>query len=372
MRFIVLFLIFAVFPCSFSYSYRPIRIRVLVLSIFKPKELIIRKNENLLKFRIYAENDFVRLKQGLMRQFNLKSDFPIVVEIPGKIKRAYMGNISIFSRRGFLYVINDVPLKDYLASVVASEMGFAQMEALKAQAVLARTKALYFLRKHRYRRFHLTDLTDSQVYKGLGGLSLEAKYAVDQTRGKILSYRRRLAKVFYFSTGSNATMDPLNVWGRKIRYLVPVKNIYKGEVLSKTSPHFKEWVWRTKVSEVADILGLDSVDKVEISSKDENGNVVFLRVLYGNNYQLIRAEKFRILVGRYFHFWGKLKSASFSLDQEGDNLIFKGRGLGHGVGLCQWGAKELSEKGLSYRQILKFYFPRLKLKSLRSLFHGRF
>ncbi len=357
-----------IFFISFK-SYANLNIKVLVLSIFKPKKIIIKTKEEPKPITVEI-NDYQTIKvNGKLREyFIVKSDYPIFIEIKDKMKRNFVGQIEIYQEKGVLQIVNKIVLETYLEGVVASEMGNAPPEMLKTQAIMARTKALEMLKKNRYELFHVNDLTSIQVYKGIDNVNYLTKKAVFDTKNRVLSYQKKLAQIFYSSTCGGGTTTPEEVWrskNKKTKYLKPIKCRIGSKILCRKSPHFK-WSWKAVLLELAKIFQVEDLIDIKIIKKDQFGRVFQLKMI-GKEEKVITAEKFRIEIGRFYHKWGLLKSSMYKINRINNCFIFEGTGLGHGVGLCQWGAKALAKRGYRYQQILKFYFPKLEVKKYQYL-----
>ncbi|MBN1899635.1 MAG: SpoIID/LytB domain-containing protein [Spirochaetes bacterium] len=340
--------------------------KVSVLGIFKPVRVIVstEKKEKYTIQAIWGETMEVNGKK--QKEFILKDPQPLTVEIPDKITRQFPGQLQIYCSEGKLIIVNHIPMEDYLASVVHCEIGAAPAETLKAQAILCRTKALEFYQRNKKRKYYISDLTDGQVYKGLSHMNLSAREAVNLTRDEVMSFKGKLATVFFCSTCAGETSYPGFVWKKEIEYIVPVKCEYKGTPLCIDSPHFKTWTWSCPLEQISRVIPMGKFDHIDIIERDEFGRVSLLR--FRNTWNMVlKTETFRIMVGRYFKDWGLLKSARFKVEIKDRKAFFTGQGLGHGVGLCQWGAKKLGELGYKYRSILGFYFPRLMITDYYSL-----
>jgi len=298
-------------------------------------------------------------------EFLIESPYPIFLNLPGKIRRSYEGEILIRVKQGRLFIINRLPLSAYLSSVILSEMGHAPLEALKAQAVLSRTLAYTAMAENKNQDYDVSDLTDSQAYRGFEIQTALSRKAVETTEGLILTYQNRRAKIFYASTCGGHTSSPHEVWGQENRGLKGVACSKNGHILCRNSPHFKIWQWKVALNDLTRLPALKDfpVDHIEISKKDSWGRVLTLDFFSGEQKRTLLAEQFRIEAGRHFKSFGLLKSAYLKLAVENQTVLFEGRGLGHGVGLCQWGAKTLADMGLDFKAILQFYFPALKLKN---------
>ncbi len=280
--------------------------------------------------------------------------------------RDYPGYLILRSNGDFLEIIDTVSLGEYLKGVIGNEMS-PPLEALKCQAVLSRTYAWKNLKRHD--SFDFCDTTHCQRYTGRTGNDAPAagsnepplnktlvRRAVEETAGQVLTYKGHLGDVYYHSTCGGATNDCNGVWADTgIPYL---KSIDDRDRCS-SSPHYR---WQFEIEEsrwfeiLREITGGNPVDFRVV----ENGNGGWIKriaVTLSNGQENIwRGEEFHILLGRRLG-WNAVKSANFTLQKSDKKWVFSGKGLGHGVGLCQWGAMAMAEKGADFREILQVYFP---------------
>ncbi|MDO9287162.1 MAG: SpoIID/LytB domain-containing protein [Thermodesulfovibrionales bacterium] len=267
----------------------------------------------------------------------------------------YTGAIEVWKGQNGLYVINEIPFEDYIKSVVLAEVGANwEMEALKAQAVVSRTYAVYQKNANGNYYYHLTSSVLHQAYKG-NSSDTRIAYAVEKTSGEILTFNNKPIEAFYHSTAGARTELPEEVFGKSYPYLKSV------EASCQTSPY---WVWERKVplSEIEKSLNVSGVKDITIKSRTSTGRVKELCIDTDSSQDTIKATELRRLLG-----WQKLPSTNFSLVRDGDSIIFEGTGYGHGVGLCQWSSLEMAKKGKSYKEILSFFYPGTEIQ----LYEGR-
>ena len=294
-------------------------------------------------------------------------DHPVTVTIEGPpLTRSYRGDIVVTFHDAEPVIVNRVLLSDYLASVVAGEMGGVDEAALMAQAIISRTWVLTHLGTHD--TADLCDLTHCQSYTGVETETPAAVRVTEKTEGLIVAYKGGPATVFYHACAGGMTTSPKYVWnGPDVPYLVPVVETYRGRDLSAGSPH-RSWKWRVEKDDLCDMLSTSfggTYRAVSISERDPSGRAMSI-LLSGKNDSTVTGEEFRIAVGREFG-WGCLKSTLCDVKAEGDEYVFSGAGLGHGVGLSQWGAMELSRCGLTAEEIVRFYFPHTEIITVSDL-----
>lgn len=260
----------------------------------------------------------------------------------------YTGILEVWKSEKGLYVVNELPLEDYVKGVVASEVGSSwDLEALKAQAVISRTYALSQKMNTSSNKpaYHLTSSVLHQVYKG-SAVPPSISKAVDETRGEILTYEGKTIISYYHSTSSGFTEDPAEVFGRSYPYLKPV------ETNSELSP-YSLWEKRFPPAELARAAGVNSVDNISIASNTISGRVREFLITSGDNGTVIPATDLRKNLG-----WDRLPSTMITnISRDNDSFVLEGRGYGHGVGMSQWGALQMAKAGSNYRDILSRFYP---------------
>lgn len=291
---------------------------------------------------------------------NLSATAPIRVipTVPaGGVPLVYIGTKwyrGILEIRPGLVAVNEVPIEQYLYGVVPAEMPSKwPLEALKAQAVAARSYTIAKLGDMASRGYDLKPTTDHQVYSGAGKEKPETNYAVDATRGEVLAYNGRAIPAFYSSAAGGYTDTAETVWGgRNIPYLAAVPDF------DQDAPSY---LWETTLSSSAlrsalAKLGVSIGDIVSIEPLERgySGRVKKLAIRGERGSKTVTGEQFRWATG--------LKSSLFNVAPTGGgSFAFAGRGHGHGLGLSQWGARGMGNMGYSYIQILGHYYPGAQL-----------
>ncbi len=247
-------------------------------------------------------------------------------------------------------VIN-IGLTEYLVGVVSGEMPASfPMEALKAQAVVARTYTMKSLQIGR----KLTDSTSTQVYKdnnqlrNLWGNDYDRYYqriydAVTSTDNICVYYNGDYIDAVYHSTSNGYTEDAVNVWGNSIPYLQTVASTWDQNVSSYLKIITKE------ESDIISILGLDNLDEIQILERNNSGRVE--KVQIGN--KIFSGVELRNMLG--------LRSTDFEIIKDNNIITITTKGYGHGVGMSQYGAKGMAEQGYSYREILNHYYTNVNI-----------
>ena len=252
-----------------------------------------------------------------------------------------------------LTVINILPLEDYIKSVVPSEMPSSwPIEALKAQAILARSYALANLGKYQKLGFDLKDNIDDQVFSGYIKSSPNVAQACDLTRGMVLTYNGKIISGFYHSSAGGSTDLASNVWHKDIPYLRAVKDF------DDSSPYLS-WNRKFSVNDLENILfgKKSNIINIKLLTLTKTQRVHTLMINTDNNSLLLGGDQLRNML--------HLPSTVFDICYDKDNnLIFTGSGYGHGLGLSQWGAKALAAKGFTSYDILKYYFSSVRFHAL--------
>jgi stage II sporulation protein D len=263
---------------------------------------------------------------------------------------------------GRLTAINELDLERYLYGVIKGEINPRwPPEAVKAQAVAARTLALQNLAELRGKfaseGYTLRATTDSQVYLGVAGEDPGAIAAVEATRGLVMTFRGQPIFAAYHSNSGGHTEDSENVWGTRHPYLRGVPDPF-----ALDGP---EGQWAARLSIAAIEAGLrrggitlTGIAGIEPGRMTPWGRAVTVRLTdEAGRTREIGANQFRLLVGP-----GVIRSTMFVVTRDGAEVAFAGRGSGHGVGLDQWGARALALRGQTFEQILSYYYTGIAIE----------
>lgn len=264
------------------------------------------------------------------------------------------GSLMICSYPGSLLVLNITELEDYLPGVVRAEAGRAgPPEYFKAQAVVARTYAYRTIDRHELDGFDLCDDTHCQVYPGIIGESVITE-ACRSTAGKVITDGQGvLIEAAFHGNCGGVTASSEDVWVARHPYLVSITDPWCGYSASAA------WVKRIALTDWHDFLRSRGVMPGEESALYSPAGIKPVRIMNrtaaGKN---INSEEIRVRFG--------LRSAFFTMMPEGDSLAVTGRGYGHGVGLCQDGARAMAEKNMSYEKITGFYYPGTQVTDVKN------
>ena len=260
--------------------------------------------------------------------------------------------VTIYRKKG---TVEQIELEEYLVGVVAAEMPASfNSEALKAQAVLARTYALKKISKVE----KLTDTVSTQAYIDKNEMQNKwgneySKYynkivsAVNSTKGQVVKYNGNYIEALYHSTSNGKTENAKEVWGQDIPYLKSVDSSWD----KKTSSYLK--IDNKEFNTLMKVLGInfDKNTNIEILSRDESGRVSEVKVAD----KTYTGVEFRTLLN--------LRSADFDISVTDNGLEIITRGYGHGVGMSQYGANEMAKLGYNYKDIINHYYTNVKITS---------
>jgi stage II sporulation protein D len=257
--------------------------------------------------------------------------------------------LRIQAREDLLLLTLTMPLDEYVTAVLQGESAsFKSDEALKAMAVAARTYAVRFGSRHRLEGFDFCDTTHCQDLR-LGNESPRARAAAAATEGELLWFEGRPAATYYHRSCGGEIEDAKALEpDLHVRYLKRHHDDYCVRIPD-------EWQSEISKTDLARALGRP-VASVRVVARGDSGRVQ--RLLISD--RAITATDFRLAVGRILG-WDKLRSDLYEEEDLGDRILFRGRGQGHGVGLCQRGAESMGEQGHSYREILAYYYPGTEL-----------
>lgn len=329
-------------------------------SVINEKKKVLYKKSSGRRIRFTQQNGSLFLGKRNLRS----STAWVVPRKDGAIRvlaNQYRGRVCVFvDNRGKLSVVNALHMEDYLRSVVPGEVSPRwPKEVLKAQAVAARTYATYHMLKNRGKPFHISSPL-AQNYQGISKESKLTDLAVNATRAEVLYFNGYLFPTFFHSTCGGGTEFPQNVWPLdfKIPEVVPCD-------YCKDSPYFN-WQITLSAKEVMrkfeqagkPVPGLTKIYASRISKN--RSHITEIACLTSEGEKRFRTNEFRRILG-----FNQIKSAKFKIQNNGSQITFKGWGWGHGVGMCQWGARGLAAHRKSYRKILSYYYPDCRLKKVR-------
>jgi stage II sporulation protein D len=272
---------------------------------------------------------------------------------------AVRGDLVINLRDRHVFVVNELDLEEYVRSVVPSEVPSDwPLEALKAQAILARTYVLYQKAERKGNDFDVDATVQSQVYGGIPSEDGRTSEAVAATADRVVLFEGRLAFTPYHSTSAGQTEDAMEVWGVDQPYLKGVDCQF-----DSASPA-AHWTRRIPLEEIEAALGqagyrVGPIASITPITRNKSGRVSSVRIVHAGGALVLKGEGLRRIIG-----YQRLPSMRFAVTEFAVNpdtrrveAWFEGGGWGHGVGLCQWGMKALAERGWTAERIITYYYP---------------
>jgi stage II sporulation protein D len=254
--------------------------------------------------------------------------------------RSYRGT---FTRLDTGQIVNLVDLEAYLYSVVSREMPSRwPPAALAMQAICARTYVLQ--RSDPRRSYDLIPSQLDQVYDGISAETPAATAAVNATAGQVLHYEGRFARIAYSSCCGGHTEASADAWGgTPVPYLSGVACTWCAE-----SPNYR---WTTTIN----LATFGAVRDLRITDRDPSGRARAFQLVMEHGDTIVAATALRRSVGT--RVLPSLLVSKIDRDPSPQSFSIDGSGLGHGVGLCQWGARGMAEQGHTAPEIAAFYFP---------------
>lgn len=267
--------------------------------------------------------------------------------------RLYKGDILINAAASDrLDIIEALPLEEYLYGVLTAEMSPDwPLEALKAQAVASRTYAMKYINPAR--DYDVTDGVEKQVYDGAGKVNARIREAVNSTRGEVLKYKGKLLTAFFHACCGGHTASAKSAWGEDV--LKPLYGVQ--DPFCSDSRHSRWALYASTHDLLKAIQAMGStalkIRGVKIHRKDRSGRAVTLRFTTDRGVYDASVGELRKRLG-VSEFRSSLVTRVVAVK---GGYEFKGRGWGHGVGMCQEGAKYMAYRGRPYKKILRHYYP---------------
>lgn len=319
---------------------------IICLSI-KNDKIELKKNDSIIGY--YKNLNFAGL--------SFRNSLSILPDKKKTLQRTYDDCFNISANKTGLMIINNIDLEDYIAGVVQSEAGGSSdnEEFFKIQAVISRTYAVGHLNNHKAEGYNLCDAVHCQSYKGQATKTVLIK-AVYATRGSVIAdNENKLITAAYHSNSGGKTVNSGDLWNKQLPYLIAVDDTFSlhgpnslWEIKMKT----KEWLDFLKIN--FDYPIHDSISKnYALNFSQDTCRLIFFE----------KDIKLRTIREKL-----KLRSTWFSVFVNEDEIIIKGRGYGHGVGLSQEGAAIMAEKGFSFTDILNFYYKGVQIIKKEKLF----
>lgn len=324
---------------------------------------IIGKGDYLVasKVRLLTRGILVGLDVYPARRLTIEpaKDASIIID-----ERPFRGEVTfIRTFDNHITVVNDINVEDYIKGVLYHEVSHLwPMEALKAQAVAARTYALYSINPAS-KPYDVTNDIYSQVYGGRDSERYRTDLAVDYTRGLVLTYDNKIIPAYFHATCAGMTEDARELWN--LPDLPPLRGVPCP--FCQNSPHF-HWKRDFRLRDIQDALNLHgykvgAIKDIAIIDRDRSERIDHLKITQKNGDELIiKGKDFRDIMGP-----NVLDSNNYEIVMKGYYVDLFGKGWGHGVGMCQWGALGMARQQFNYRQILAYYYPQSVLMNYHEL-----
>ena len=265
--------------------------------------------------------------------------------------RWYRGKTRLIREGKTITAINHVDLEEYLYSVVGAEaVSSWPIEALKAQAVAARSYALYKRNSQANDIYDVDTTVGTQVYKGLDTEYTTTHQAVNSTIGQIMTYNDRVILAAFHSSSGGHTENVEDVWSSPLPYLRAVVDY------DHQAPVFK-WQQRFPISRIKSLVaGIGNIRGLQPVRMTPRGRIIAMEVTGDLGTATVSGKQIREAL--------KLRSTLFRMSTDGNNIQVSGRGYGHGLGMSQWGAYYLAQQGVNYQQILAHYYQNASLAKI--------
>lgn len=331
--------------------------------------------------------DDARFQKGNIRIEPLNKEGKVTLESisRGYGTPSYDGILELRAVSGGIAVINELSMESYLCGVVPSEMPASyELEALKAQAVCARSYARRQMESYGYPEYeaHVNDSTDFQVYNNSQPQERSSQ-AVRETEGEVVKYKGTISTTYYYSTSSGQTTN-MEAWGNAPGegngYLQSVSVCDdSGQDYEKNLPWYR-WEAVIPIDTLSQLIsqntGTDvgTLSQVEVTKRGAGDVAVELTAVGDKNTVTVQTEnKIRSALGGGGYQITKndgsqsegsalLPSAFFTIEKQDGVFVIRGGGFGHGIGMSQNGANEMAKQGKNYREILKLFYQGVEIE----------
>lgn len=265
----------------------------------------------------------------------------------------YRGRVLLLPQGNGVTAVNYVDMEDYLYSVVGAEaVPSWPQEALKAQAVAARSYALHQRNTSRNGEYDVDSSTKTQVYKGLASEYTTTHQAVKATADEVMTYDGRVILAVFHSSSGGHTENVEDIWTSPLPYLRGVVDY------DQTSPVF-QWSKSVAPSQLMQVVGnVGNIRAIVPEKTTPQGRVVSLRVEGDRSSRSLQGAEVRRALD--------LRSTLFRMSFANGGLQVYGRGFGHGIGLSQWGTFYLAQNGVNYQQILAHYYQNARISKIQT------
>lgn len=334
--------------------------------------------------KLTVEPDDPRFQEGVIRVRAKEGRITVETLNRGYGTPSYEGVIELRTTAEGLVLINELPVETYLCGVVPSEMPSSyELEALKAQAVCARSYAFRQMESYGYPEYeaHVNDSTAYQVY-GNSKPADSAREAVEATAGETVRYQGQVVTTYYYSTSCGRTTD-VEAWGTAPSeangYLKSVEVCGAHGDYEKDLPWYR-WEAVVPVETLSNLIGLNTgtdigtVSEITVTKRGPGEVALAIQAVGSKGSVTVETEnKIRRALGGEGYEIKKqdgsvaasselLPSAFFTIEKSGDTFVIRGGGYGHGIGMSQNGANEMAKQGMDYREILSLFYQNVTIE----------
>jgi len=364
-----------------SYSKLPEQVRVAIVRDSREVDLAIHgayRLRDLSSGKVIGKGSYLiqskvrLLDRGILMGLNVYTSKRLIIE-PARDasiiidERPFRGQVTfIRTPDNRITVVNDINVEDYIKGVLFHEVSHHwPMEALKAQAVAARTYALYSINPAGKLPYDVTNDIYSQVYGGRDSERYRTDLAVDYTKGQVLTYNNQIIPAYFHATCAGMTEDARELWN--VPDIAPLRGVPCP--FCQMSPHF-HWKRNFSLKEIQGTLNLHgykvgTIKDISIVDRDRSDRIDHLKIIQKNGQELIiRGKDFRDIMGPNI-----IDSNNYEIVIHGFYVDIIGKGWGHGVGMCQWGALGMARQQFNYKQILAYYYPQSVLLDYHEFAH---
>ena len=347
----------------------PFHTKTLAIKEEKPKirVLLLKSKKVSLRGAFFVDREFVSHLNCKVRGYKIccngicKRNFFVKSQKASFVEeenRKYEGDFKLVYKDGKIYLINLVPIDQYLYSVVTSEsLNSWDLEALKSQAVASRTFVFYQTKVRKNWLYDVRDDTFDQVYKGIETVTKKSIKAVEETKGEILTYDNKVILSQFCANVGWRSSSSKEIFGVEFPYLYSHKDEF-----SVKMPRGK-WVKKVSVKDLENSfkkmgLNLGKISKIVPYKRVKSGRIVKIKVYSSKGVKILKTYTSLRRAAKLYDI------LLTEIEKDGNYFIFKGGGYGHGVGYSQWGAEAMAKEGYGYREILEFYYKNVKIKKL--------
>ena len=338
--------------------------------IFKYKNLI-KKNVKGITLRKGKNSTKLFFDKNKSKVFEIEADKGFVIKSYDKRGiwvggKRYSGLINIKNLKNEIFVVNTLGIEKYLTSVVGSEMPHRwPLEALKAQAIASRT---YALKKTGNDLYDIDSTQKDQVYNGLESNTYKTSKAVKYTKSLVITHKNKLINALFHSSSGGITENSEDVWSNKYPYLVSVRDFDQ----KNPKMHWKK-IFSNKELQILfpKIGGIKDIEIIDITKTGRVRNIKLIGNLGSLDFSGTNLRKKMGLKSTLFRFKFVVDDTQqeiSKIDNLYTSLIISGMGAGHGVGMSQWGAKQLAMRGYKAKDILEYFYTGIQIKPFKEIY----